>query len=230
MAPKRRSGRSVKTVTTTKKVVEETVQVVVTPGAEDRVELLSSSTKENKNVEISTSSPHEEQHHITKTIPIHEENDDDEDETQPASEPETAPTPPRKERRRLSRRSRKPQYRRNPGRGNPENVAVKRRRAAVDGGGEGYKRYVFKVMKQVHPEMGISSKAMTVINNLMGIYSRGWRRRRRGCRNTHGGARCRRGGTRGGEAGAAGELGKHAIAEGTKAVTNYVSYVSGKKA
>lgn len=33
--------------------------------------------------------------------------------------------------------------------------------------GEGYKRYVYKVLKQVHPEMGISSQAMTILNNLM---------------------------------------------------------------
>lgn len=34
-------------------------------------------------------------------------------------------------------------------------------------GGEGYKRYVLRVLKQVHPGMAISSKAMTVLNNLM---------------------------------------------------------------
>ncbi|RDY12930.1 hypothetical protein CR513_02211, partial [Mucuna pruriens] len=32
---------------------------------------------------------------------------------------------------------------------------------------EGYQRYVYRVLKQVHPEMGISSKCMTVLNNLM---------------------------------------------------------------
>ncbi|KAK6138140.1 hypothetical protein DH2020_028120 [Rehmannia glutinosa] len=229
MAPKRRSGRSVKTVTTTNKVVEETVQVVVTPGAEDRVELLSSSTKENKNVEISTLSPHEEQHHLMKTIPIHEqEDDDDEDETQPASEPETAPTPPRKE-------APPPKPETPVQEKSGKNKSGKRRRkrggAAVDGGGEGYKRYVFKVMKQVHPEMGISSKAMTVINNLMGdIFERlaeeaarlqkYTRRSTMSSREVQGAVKLV----------LPGELGKHAIAEGTKAVTNYVSYVSGKKA
>lgn len=32
---------------------------------------------------------------------------------------------------------------------------------------EVYKRYVYRVLKQVHPEMGVSSKAMTVLDNFM---------------------------------------------------------------
>ncbi|KAL1827723.1 hypothetical protein ACET3Z_006135 [Daucus carota] len=41
--------------------------------------------------------------------------------------------------------------------------ATKKRKRSV----EGYKRYVYKVLKQVHPDIGISSKAMTIVNNLM---------------------------------------------------------------
>ena len=44
----------------------------------------------------------------------------------------------------------------------------KRRRGEGDGDGEGgYKIYVYRVMKQVHPEMGISGKAMTMLNNFI---------------------------------------------------------------
>ncbi|KAH9302703.1 hypothetical protein KI387_014286, partial [Taxus chinensis] len=32
---------------------------------------------------------------------------------------------------------------------------------------ESYKIYVFKVLKQVHPEIGISSKAMSIMNSFM---------------------------------------------------------------
>ena len=42
---------------------------------------------------------------------------------------------------------------------------VKKRRRG--GGREGYKRYVFRVLKQVHPEVGISGQAMVILNNLM---------------------------------------------------------------
>ncbi|KAG6417660.1 hypothetical protein SASPL_119844 [Salvia splendens] len=42
-----------------------------------------------------------------------------------------------------------------------------RRKRKRTSGGEGYKTYLFKVMKQVHPEMGISEKAMVILNNLM---------------------------------------------------------------
>ncbi|XP_022969529.1 histone H2B.4-like isoform X2 [Cucurbita maxima] len=42
---------------------------------------------------------------------------------------------------------------------------VKKRRSRE--GREGYKRYVFKVLKQVHPEVGISGQAMVILNNLM---------------------------------------------------------------
>lgn len=44
---------------------------------------------------------------------------------------------------------------------------MKRRKRKNNGGREGYKRYVWKVLKQVHPEMGISGKAMLILNNLM---------------------------------------------------------------
>lgn len=44
---------------------------------------------------------------------------------------------------------------------------TRKRKRGSGGGSEGYKRYVYMVMKQVHPDMGISSKGMTIVNNLM---------------------------------------------------------------
>ncbi|KAL0436966.1 UNVERIFIED_CONTAM: Histone H2B.2 [Sesamum radiatum] len=228
MAPKRRSGRAVKTVVTATKVVEETVKVVVTPGGEvesENVEVVSSSTKEKKDVE----------------------QEQDEDETQPASEPENAPTPPPKEapppkpvesppkksEDKVGTRKRKAQEQaksvEQKARKAVRTPAKRRRKrgAAAGVGGEGYKTYVYRVMKQVHPEMGISSKAMTIINNLMSdmferLAEEAARlqkytgRRTMSSREIQGAVKLV----------LPGDLGKHAIAEGTKAVSNYVSHVS----
>ncbi|KAJ4724994.1 Histone H2B [Melia azedarach] len=90
--------------------------------------------------------------------------------------------------------------------------------------GKGYKTYVFRVLKQVHPGMAISSMAMTVINNLMNdmferiageaaTLSKYNQRRTLSSREIQGAVKLV----------LPGELGKHAIAEGTKAVNNYMS-------
>ncbi|VAH10759.1 unnamed protein product [Triticum turgidum subsp. durum] len=57
-------------------------------------------------------------------------------------------------------------------------------------GVETYKIYIFKVLKQVHPDIGISSKAMSIMNSFINDI---------------------------------GELAKHAVSEGTKAVTKFTS-------
>ncbi|KAL2239885.1 histone H2B-like [Sesamum indicum] len=246
MAPKRRSGRAVKTVVTATKVVEETVKVVVTPGGEmesENVEVVSSSTKEKKDVEVLTV----DKEPIVKTFPVEEKSpeephqEQDEDETQPASEPENAPAPPRKPvqsppkkvEEKGGTRKRKAQEQAKIGEEKAqkaERTPAKRRRkrgAAAGVGGEGYKTYVYRVMKQVHPEMGISSKAMTIINNLMSdmferLAEEAARlqkytgRRTMSSREIQGAVKLV----------LPGDLGKHAIAEGTKAVSNYVSHVS----
>ena len=90
--------------------------------------------------------------------------------------------------------------------------------------GEGYKRYVFMVLKQVHPGMGISSKAMTIFDNLMNDMferlaseaaklSKYTGRMTLSSREIQGAVRLV----------LPGELGKHANSEGTKAVTTYIS-------
>ncbi|XP_073157281.1 histone H2B.2-like [Henckelia pumila] len=213
MAPKKQAAK--RAVVTAKKVVEETMEVLVTPrgkGEEDKMEIVSSSSKEkfHKNVDILPPKSS-----ARKTIPVQEKPPADEDETQPASEPEVLPTPPQKGTKR------KPA-------GGGEKMKQQRRRRRGRAAGEGlggYKTYLFKVMKQVHPEMGISSKAMTIINNMMSdmferlaeaaaVLQKYSRRRTMSSREIQGAVKLV----------LPGELGKHAISEGTKAVTNYVSY------
>ncbi|XP_050369170.1 histone H2B.2-like [Argentina anserina] len=91
-------------------------------------------------------------------------------------------------------------------------------------GGDGYKRYVYKVLKQVHPELGMSAKAMVVLNNYMHdmferladeaakltMYTT---RKTLSAREIQGAVKLV----------LPGELGKHAMAEGTKAVSTYLS-------
>ncbi|KAG4994536.1 Histone H2B [Glycine soja] len=90
---------------------------------------------------------------------------------------------------------------------------------------EGYQRYVYGVLKQVHPEMGISSKCMTALNNLMNdMFERLTFEVSKltdytghmtlSSREIQGVVRLV----------LPGELEKHAIAEGVKAVNNYTSY------
>lgn len=94
----------------------------------------------------------------------------------------------------------------------------------MDGTGRGYKRYVFRVLKQVHPGMGISSRAMAVLDCMMGdMFERLAGEASRlstytgkatlSSREIQGAVRLV----------LPGELGKRAISEGTKAVSNYMA-------
>eukprot|EP00252_Welwitschia_mirabilis_P017930 TRINITY_DN3_c0_g2_i1.p1 TRINITY_DN3_c0_g2~~TRINITY_DN3_c0_g2_i1.p1 ORF type:complete len:158 (-),score=32.97 TRINITY_DN3_c0_g2_i1:715-1188(-) len=89
---------------------------------------------------------------------------------------------------------------------------------------ESYKIYVYKVLKQVHPDIGISSKAMAIMNSfvtdifekLAGESSKLARYSKRDTLSSR-------------EVQTAvrlvlpGELSKHAVSEGTKAVTKFTS-------
>ncbi|TXG73756.1 hypothetical protein EZV62_002335 [Acer yangbiense] len=101
----------------------------------------------------------------------------------------------------------------------------KKRKRGNEIGGEGYKIYVFRVLKEVHPGMTISSKAMMVINNLMSdmferiaseatLLSKYHKRTTLSSREIQAAVKLV----------LPGEIAKHAVAEGTKAVTNYMSY------
>lgn len=89
---------------------------------------------------------------------------------------------------------------------------------------ESYAIYVYKVLKQVHPDTGISSKAMSVMNSFVNdiferIASEASRLAQYNKRSTISSR----------EIQTAvrlllpGELAKHAVSEGTKAVTKYTS-------
>ncbi|XP_029957418.1 late histone H2B.L4-like [Salarias fasciatus] len=87
-----------------------------------------------------------------------------------------------------------------------------------------YGLYVYKVLKQVHPDTGISSKAMSVMNSFVNdIFER---IASEASRLAHYNKRCTISSR---EIQTAvrlllpGELAKHAVSEGTKAVTKYTS-------
>ncbi|XP_038643286.1 late histone H2B.L4-like [Scyliorhinus canicula] len=89
---------------------------------------------------------------------------------------------------------------------------------------ESYSIYIYKVMKQVHPDTGISSKAMSIMNSFVNdIFERiAGEASRLAHYNKRHTISCR-------EIQTAvclllpGELAKHAVSEGTKAVTKYTS-------
>ncbi|XP_059497291.1 late histone H2B.L4-like [Stegostoma tigrinum] len=89
---------------------------------------------------------------------------------------------------------------------------------------ESYSIYIYKVLKQVHPDTGISSKAMSIMNSFVkdiferiaGEASRLTRYNKRSTmssREIQTSVRLL----------LPGELAKHAVSEGTKAVTKYTS-------
>ena len=89
---------------------------------------------------------------------------------------------------------------------------------------ETYKVYIYKVLKQVHPDTGVSSKAMSIVNSMMNdmfdkISSEASRLARINKKPT----------ITSREIQTAvrlvlpGELAKHAVSEGTKAVTKFTS-------
>ncbi|XP_066862743.1 histone H2B type 1-M-like isoform X2 [Kogia breviceps] len=87
---------------------------------------------------------------------------------------------------------------------------------------ESYSVYVYKVLKQIHPDTGISSKAMGIMNSFVNIFGRiaGEASRL---------AHYKRSTITSSEIQTAvrlllpGELAKHAVSKGTKAVTKYTS-------
>lgn len=97
---------------------------------------------------------------------------------------------------------------------------VKRRKSRK----QSYGTYIYKVLKQVHPDVGISSKGMSIMNSFVNdiferIASEGSRlclqnkRKTISSREIQTSVRLL----------LPGELAKHAVSEGTKAVTKYTS-------
>lgn len=232
MAPKR--SRKVVSV---KKVIQETVEVAVVEN---------NNKNEINEDDITTSTVHEEQ--IIKTIAVQdktlkttlqqEEEDQNEAQTQKKNEQEKEA-----QTQKTSQQDEETQSQKDSQQVEPvppvKNDDVSKKKAArkkmrkkrtrfdqVQGGTgrEEYKRYVFRVLKQVHPGMGISAKAMTVVNNMMSdMFERLADESSKLAAYTSKITLTSR------EVQAAvrlvlpGDLGRHAVAEGAKAIANYMS-------
>ncbi|GLJ22967.1 hypothetical protein SUGI_0433270 [Cryptomeria japonica] len=89
---------------------------------------------------------------------------------------------------------------------------------------ETYKIYIFKVLKQVHPEIGISSKAMSIMNSFMNdIFEKLAGESSKLVKYTKRDTLSSREVQTAVKLALPGELAKHAVSEGTKAVTKFTS-------
>lgn len=100
-------------------------------------------------------------------------------------------------------------------------IAAKKKKASRS---ETYSSYIYKVLKQVHPDTGISRRAMSILNSFINdVFERIAGEAGRLVRYNHKATLSSR------EIQTAirlllpGELAKHAVSEGTKAVTKYTS-------
>ncbi|KAH0460949.1 hypothetical protein KFK09_012738 [Dendrobium nobile] len=91
-------------------------------------------------------------------------------------------------------------------------------------GSETYKIYIFKVLKQVHPDIGISSKAMSIMNSFINdIFEKLAQESSRLARYNKKPTITSREIQTSVRLVLPGELAKHAVSEGTKAVTKFTS-------
>ena len=91
-------------------------------------------------------------------------------------------------------------------------------------GKQSFKIYVYKVLKQVHPDTGISSKAMNIMNSLVNdIFDRVAREASALAKYNKKSTISSREIQTACRLLLPGELAKHAVSEGTKAVTKYTS-------
>ncbi|PKU64322.1 histone H2B.11 [Dendrobium catenatum] len=89
---------------------------------------------------------------------------------------------------------------------------------------ETYKIYIFKVLKQVHPDIGISSKAMSIMNSFINdIFEKLAQESSRLARYNKKPTITSREIQTSVRLVLPGELAKHAVSEGTKAVTKFTS-------
>ena len=89
---------------------------------------------------------------------------------------------------------------------------------------ESYSIYIYKVLKQVHPDTGISSKAMNIMNSLVGdIFDRVAREASNLAKYNKRSTISSREIQTAVRLLLPGELAKHAVSEGTKAVTKYTA-------
>lgn len=95
---------------------------------------------------------------------------------------------------------------------------------------ETFNTHIYKVLKQVHPDTGISKKAMSVMNTFVNdSFERIAREAGRLCRYNAKATLSSREVQTSIRLLLPGELAKHAVSEGTKAVTKYTSSRSGSQ-
>ena len=87
-----------------------------------------------------------------------------------------------------------------------------------------YGSYIYRVLKQVHPDVGISSKAMSIMNSFVNdLFERVASEASKLVNNNRGKTLSSREVQTSVRLLLPGELAKHAVSEGTKAVTKYTS-------
>ncbi|XP_058755044.1 uncharacterized protein LOC131628199 [Vicia villosa] len=201
-------------VKSTKKVVEESVQVSV---------ITSNKRLTRRNKDAQTEDEEKEQQ-VTRVIPVleaHEEKGDGSTSSTTTITTENKNTDQQNTPKEEEQQNRNINIKNKTKKVNNSNNGKKKRKKSV----EGYQRYVYKVLKQVHPEMGVSSKCMVILNNFMNdMFERLACEASRlkdytgnmtlSSREIQGAVKLV----------LPGELGKHAVAEGIKAVNNYTAY------
>ncbi|XP_042437995.1 histone H2B.11-like [Zingiber officinale] len=100
----------------------------------------------------------------------------------------------------------------------------RKKKKKVKKGTETYKIYIFKVLKQVHPDIGVSSKAMSIMNSFISdIFEKLAQEASRLARYNKKPTITSREIQTSVRLVLPGELAKHAVSEGTKAVTKFTS-------
>ncbi|ERN02719.1 hypothetical protein AMTRI_Chr03g141320 [Amborella trichopoda] len=113
----------------------------------------------------------------------------------------------------------KPKAEKTPKEGGPEKKKKRSKKVT-----ETYKIYIFKVLKQVHPDIGISSKAMGIMNSFINdIFEKLAQEASRLARYNKKPTITSREIQTAVRLTLPGELAKHAVSEGTKAVTKFTS-------
>ncbi|XP_010940500.1 uncharacterized protein [Elaeis guineensis] len=253
MAPKRQRRVVGTVVKTTRKVVEETLQVSVEGGEgngdqndskESKVVEVEVEVEEKKAQESQTSVTHLEDSQAKEKA--EEEKTNKRNKKSKQAPKERAEEPPQRDKKQEKdgRREGKDQEEPPVGEGKQKGGGVvvegeekgkkrgrggKRRRrkrygGGVEGIGGGYKRYVFRVLKQVHPGMAVSSRAMAVLDGMMiDMFERLADEAARLSQYAGKATLSSREIQDAVRLVLPGELGKHAISEGTKAVSKYMS-------
>lgn len=179
-----------------------------------------------------TQDPNEEQEEEEDTSKKKKQKQQDEEEQQQPETPRVA-----SERKATPKKSKpkpktKPQQQPGGGDAGKKRPKARRRLGQASAGGDagmggigGYKRYVWRVLKQVHPDLGVSGHAMQALDMMMAdMFERLADEAARLCKATGRVTLTSREVQSAVRLVLPGDLGKHAISEGTKAISKYMYY------